>query len=66
MKLHESRRRFIKTLGYTAPAIVTLKVVPAFASAGSGREVRQHGDDSSHSGRGRHTKRRNSHRHGTD
>lgn len=33
----KSRRTFVKTLGYAAPAIVTLKAIPAFASAGSGR-----------------------------
>ena len=33
----KSRRTFVKALGYVAPAIVTLKAAPAFASVGSGR-----------------------------
>lgn len=32
----ESRRKFVKTVAYVAPAIVTLSAIPAFASAGSG------------------------------
>jgi len=32
-----SKRRFIKTATYVAPAILTLKVAPTFASGGSGR-----------------------------
>lgn len=38
MKQHDSsKRRFIKTVAYVAPAILTLKVTPTFASTGSGR-----------------------------
>lgn len=32
-----SKRNFIKTATYVAPAIMTLKVMPTFASNGSGR-----------------------------
>jgi hypothetical protein len=32
-----SKRKFIKTAAYVAPAILTLKATPSFASAGSGR-----------------------------
>lgn len=32
----ESRRKFVKTAAYVAPAIVTLSAIPSFASAGSG------------------------------
>lgn len=32
----ESRRKFVKTAVYVAPAIVTLSALPSFASAGSG------------------------------
>lgn len=32
----ESRRNFLKKTVYVAPAIVTLKAVPAFAGSGSG------------------------------
>jgi len=32
----ESRRKFVKTVAYVAPAIVTLSAMPSFASAGSG------------------------------
>lgn len=32
-----SKRNFIKTAAYVAPAIMTLKVMPTFASTGSGR-----------------------------
>jgi hypothetical protein len=31
-----SRRDFVKAAAYTAPAIMTLKALPAFASQGSG------------------------------
>jgi len=34
----ESKRKFVKAVGYVAPAILTLKAVPAFAAAGSGRK----------------------------
>ncbi len=38
MKQHDqSKRHFLKTLGYVAPVIVTLEAIPSFASAGSGR-----------------------------
>lgn len=47
-----SRRKFVKALGYVAPAIITLKAAPAFASVGSGRHDngprgnnRWHGND---------------------
>jgi hypothetical protein len=33
----ESRRSFIRKAAYVAPMILTLKAVPAFASAGSGQ-----------------------------
>ena len=37
MSKHDvSRRKFIKTAGYVAPAILTLKAIPSFASSGSG------------------------------
>ena len=32
----ESRRKFVKTVDYVTPAIVTLSAMPSFASAGSG------------------------------
>lgn len=35
--LNKSKRNFIKTAAYVAPAIMTLKVMPTFASSGSGR-----------------------------
>jgi hypothetical protein len=36
MSKHDvSRRKFIKTAGYVAPAILTLKAIPSFASSGS-------------------------------
>lgn len=39
MKKHDShdrsRRDFIKKVGYTAPAILTLSAMPAFAKSGS-------------------------------
>jgi hypothetical protein len=31
------RREFVKRAAYAAPAILTLKAMPAFAAAGSGR-----------------------------
>jgi len=34
--MEESRRKFLKRSAYVAPAIVTLKAVPAFAGSGSG------------------------------
>lgn len=33
----ETRRDFLKKGAYAAPAILTLKAVPAFANTGSGR-----------------------------
>lgn len=33
----KSRRKFVVAVGYIAPAIMTLKAVPAFAGVGSGR-----------------------------
>lgn len=36
-QLDSSRRKFIKAATYVAPAILTLKVAPTFASGGSGR-----------------------------
>ena len=45
----ESKRKFVKAVGYVAPAILTLKAVPAFAAAGSGRgnnrPRRRHGNN---------------------
>lgn len=38
----ESKRKFVKAVGYVAPAILTLKAVPAFAAAGSGRDNHHH------------------------
>ena len=32
----QSRREFLKKAAYVAPAVVTLKAVPAFAGSGSG------------------------------
>ncbi len=32
----QSRRNFLKKVGYTAPAILTISAVPAFAKNGSG------------------------------
>lgn len=41
MKNHDaSKRKFIKTAAYVAPAILTLKAVPAYASSGSVRRGR--------------------------
>jgi hypothetical protein len=34
-KLDGSKRKFIKTAAYVAPAIITLKAIPSFASSGS-------------------------------
>ena len=31
-----SRRKFVKTVAYVTPAILTLKAIPSFASGGSG------------------------------
>lgn len=36
-QLDTSKRKFIKAAAYVAPAILTLKVAPTFASGGSGR-----------------------------
>jgi hypothetical protein len=33
---NSSKRKFIKTAVYVAPAILTLKAIPSFASSGSG------------------------------
>lgn len=39
--LQQSRRNFVRKAAYLAPAIITLKAIPSFASAGSGyRESR--------------------------
>lgn len=35
IKSSQSRRAFIKKAAYVAPAILTLKAIPAFASGGS-------------------------------
>lgn len=35
IKSSQSRRTFIKKAAYVAPAILTLKAIPAFASGGS-------------------------------
>ncbi len=55
-KQDDSRRKFVKTLGYVAPAIITLKAVPAFAAAGSGRSGSF--NDRDDDGDGRHHKGR--------
>lgn len=45
MSSHDnSKRQFIKTLTYAAPAILTLKVAPSYASTGSGRGPKQDQD----------------------
>lgn len=36
-ELSSSKRKFLKTAAYVAPAILTLKAIPSFASSGSGR-----------------------------
>jgi len=41
----ESRRAFIRKAVYVAPVILTLKAVPAFASAGSGQSTDGIGDE---------------------
>lgn len=33
----ESKRRFIKTVAYVAPVVLTMKALPAFASSGSAK-----------------------------
>ena len=38
-KFSEARRSFLKKTSYVAPAIVTLSVLPSFASAGSGYQT---------------------------
>lgn len=40
----ESRRKFVKTVAYVTPAIVTLTAIPSFASAGSGNGERPNGN----------------------
>lgn len=64
-KQDDSRRKFVKTLGYVAPAIITLKAVPAFAAAGSGfnrndnhNNERHRRNDRDDDGGGRHQKGR--------
>ena len=62
-KQDDSRRKFVKTLGYVAPAIITLKAAPAFAAAGSGRSdnhnnERHHRNDRDDGGDDRHHKGR--------
>jgi len=68
-KQDDSKRKFVKTLGYVAPAIITLKAVPAFAAAGSGRSDNidrndnhnnegRRGNDRDGDGGGRHHKGR--------
>lgn len=42
---NSSKRNFIKTAAYAAPAIMTLKVMPTFASTGSGRNNNGGGQD---------------------
>lgn len=46
-----SKRQFIKTAVYVAPAILTLKVAPSFASTGSGRGPRDDGPGNGNPGR---------------
>ena len=65
----KSRRNFVKTLSYVAPAILTLKAVPAFAAAGSGRyensnrtSEAHHRNDRDHDGGRRHNKGRHGRR----
>ena len=54
MSLHNpSKRQFIKTVAYVAPAILTLKVTPSFASTGSGRGPINNDAGSGNDGRGR-------------
>jgi hypothetical protein len=37
MSTHDpSRRQFVKTVAYVAPAILTLKAMPSYAAVGSG------------------------------
>ena len=69
----ESRRKFVKTIAYVAPAIVTLSAMPSFASAGSGYQrdgkvsYRRHSPrfHSSHRrGPGSHRRGSGSHRRG--
>jgi hypothetical protein len=36
-ELNSSKRKFLKAAAYVAPAILTLKAIPSFASSGSGR-----------------------------
>ena len=43
MSVNESKRDFLKKAAYVAPAILTLKAMPAFAGSGSGRS--QHGNN---------------------
>ncbi len=46
MSTHDSsKRKFIKTAGYIAPAILTLKAVPSFASSGSNYTPRLKGNN---------------------
>ena len=46
MSTHDSsRRKFIKTAGYVAPAILTLKAVPSFAASGSNYTPRSKGNN---------------------
>jgi hypothetical protein len=39
---NSSKRKFIKTAAYVAPAILTLKAIPSFASSGSERRSNGH------------------------
>lgn len=55
-----SRRKFVKTAGYVAPAVLTLSAVPSFASAGSGRgSGGSNGGSQNHNGGSRHHGRHN-------
>lgn len=52
-QIDTSKRKFIKAATYVAPAILTLKVAPTFASGGSGRwngNPTRPGDEPSHGG----------------
>lgn len=49
-----SKRKFIKTVTYVAPAILTLKVAPSFASTGSGRGPRNNDDGHDNDSSGGH------------
>ena len=57
------RREFVKRAAYAAPVILTLKAMPAFAAAGSGksssrgRSEKFHGDEGKDTPQGRRSGR---------